>query len=95
MSERKGKLITCDRCHEKTVFLEQVGLVGLSNYAGPGERPEYEVLPKDWLYIQGMGHMCPICARSFTEYLKTFFGEEGYERLAPCFKFVEEAEKDA
>ena len=92
MSEKKGKLIACDRCHEKTVFLEQVGTRGVSNYDNSGEYPVYEELPKDWLHVSGMGHMCPICARSFTEFLKTFFGEDGYERLAPRYKFVEEAE---
>lgn len=89
MSEKSGKLITCDRCGE-TLFLKYTGEVGLSNYAGPGTRSTYEDLPKTWMHNSGFGHLCPFCAGVFVRWLKEFFGEDKYEKFAPVWKVEEE-----
>lgn len=89
MGAEKGKLITCDRCRDKTIFLKYLKEVGLSNYAGPGTRPEYEDLPKDWLYMTQCGYLCPDCAKEWCTFLKSFFGEEKYNQLAPAWRIQE------
>ena len=92
MSESKGKLIVCDRCKDNTVFLKYLREEGLGNYGGPGTRSVYEDLPKAWLYpTTGFGHLCPTCAKEFCGFLETFFGEEKYSKLPPCWRIGEEA----
>lgn len=89
MPEQIGKLISCTRC-PTNVFLKQTGTVGLSNYAGPGSRPVYEELPKTWMFVSGLGYLCPQCTRDMVSWLKNFLGEDKYEKLGPCWKIEEE-----
>lgn len=92
MSERFGKLVSCTRC-PKDIFLERTGEVGLSNLAGPGMRSTYEDLPKTWMYIQGIGYLCPDCAKKLVDLFIDLFGEEKYHKFAPCWKVGEEIEE--
>ena len=92
MSEQRGTLVTCDRCSE-TKFLGYLGEVGLSNYAGPGTRPKYEDLPKTWVYDTHFGHLCPVCAKVFNDWMMDFFGYEKYKKIAPAWKIKEEPDE--
>ena len=89
MSEQLGKLITCNRCGE-TKFLKRTGEEGLSSYACPGTRSTYEELPRTWIYDTKFGHLCPHCAEIFVRWLKDFFGQEQYEKVAYRWKIEED-----
>lgn len=89
MSEQYGKLVSCTRC-PTSIFLKQTGEVGLSNYSGPGTRFTYEDLPKTWMHVTSIGHLCPSCSKDLRRFLVEFLGEEEYEKLAPCWKIEEE-----
>lgn len=69
MSEKKGKIVACDRCGE-TTFVNLVGVDFLDG--GFSHSDKFENLPKGWGYFPGFGSLCPAC-RSKAEKLVNDF----------------------
>lgn len=70
MSEIKGKLVTCDRCHH-TIFLKYLRRNELDGGFSPGY-DKYEDLPDEWGYECKIGHLCPRCNNEFKDIIGKF-----------------------
>ena len=69
MAEKKGKLVSCDRCG-KEIFLE---------CAGEGEADggytrwnKFEDFPNGWDWHNDTGRLCPSCNKLYKEMLEHF-----------------------
>lgn len=71
MAERKGKLVTCDRCGE-TVFLECTGEGELDG--GFTRWNKFEDMPNGWEKHFPMGMLCPKCNGEYKHLINSFMG---------------------
>lgn len=62
MSDKRGKLTTCNRCGQ-TVFREYIGQGETDG--GYTTWDKYEPLPESWLHTTEVGDLCPTCAGLF------------------------------
>lgn len=68
-----GTMEQCHRC-ESTVFRKHVG-TGEAD-GGWSRWDKFEPFPDGWLYVGGVGNLCPYCAEQFKETMTNFFGRD-------------------
>lgn len=75
------KLIRCatHEC-ENTVCLKYLGKKALDG--GYTMVDNFEELPKDWMYVQGIGYLCHKCAKNLKNYIRDNISDD----VAPCWK---------
>ena len=73
MSGELGQMITCTKC-KTNLFLKYLGKQDM--YGGWESYNKFEAVPKDWLYGNEFGYLCPKCSREFKLLVSEFFGNE-------------------
>lgn len=69
MSELKGKLLICDRCNDR-IFLN---LIKQANTDGGYTIWDVFEKPSDgWVYISGIGTLCPKCSGEYDDMIRRF-----------------------
>lgn len=79
MSERKGKLVSCDRCGRE-IFLKYIGKGEADGGYTIWDR--FENLPDDWMYTSQIGTLCPHCAGLFRIFIYKLMGSKS---IAPAW----------
>jgi hypothetical protein len=69
MAEKKGKLVSCDRCGEE-VFLKCTGESATDG--GYTRWNKFEDLPHGWDWHSDTGRLCPACNKMYIEMLEHF-----------------------
>ena len=69
MSDRIGKMITCDRCGE-TIFLRWEGMSEFDG--GYSKIQHFEKTPEGWGSVVGLGQLCPECHEEYDKLIKDF-----------------------
>ena len=73
MATQKGLLVTCERC-EATTFRKYIG-TGETD-GGYTTWDKFEPTPNDWLYVTGIGYLCPNCAYKFRLAMFNFINQD-------------------
>lgn len=73
MSEKIGKLLSCDRCGKK-VFLRYINT---NTYDGGYSKVDnFEKQPEGWVVGWGVGMLCPECHAKYDDLVDTFMNED-------------------
>ncbi len=72
MSELKGKLLVCDRCNDR-IFLNLIKQA--TTDGGYTIWDVFEKSPDGWVYISGIGILCPKRSREYYDMIQKFLQE--------------------